>query len=170
MCCDSCAYSDSEACQTSSEEEDSSWPLEVSDLWAVPDPWRRSDAVSGVHHAHVSDAPSVSEDQLCVSVLLREESLKGKTKREMCPSPLCRWQKRVWCWTTSRSSKPVKLDRQVIKTLKHEALWLCVVVCVVRECKSYLIYWVCLRWWFFVLCHLLYLCDSQYDNLPPSGD
>ncbi len=118
MCCDSCAHSDSEACQTSSEEEDSSWPLEVSDLWAVPDPWRRSDAVSGVHHAHVSDAPSVSEDQLCVSVLLREESLKGKTKREMCPSPLCRWQKRVWCWTTSRSSKPVA----GIKTLKHTRL------------------------------------------------
>lgn len=62
---------------------------------------------------------------VCVCVLLREKSLKRKTKREMWPSPLCRWRKRVWCWTMSHSSKPVMVYTH---PQTYEALWLCVVV------------------------------------------
>lgn len=61
---------------------------------------------------------------VCVYVLLREESLKWKTKREMWPSPLFR-RKRVWCWTMSHSSKPVMVYTH---PQTYEALWLCVVV------------------------------------------
>lgn len=107
---------------------------------------------------------------VCVCVLPREESLKWKTKREMWPSPLCRWQKRVWCLLeVSRSSKPVTgyKDPQT-----HEAQWLCVVVA--GLCNA----WMQILFDILCLSEMILLCfvppfkslTSQYDNLPPSGD
>ncbi len=154
MCCDSCAHSDSEACQTSSEEEDSQTPdgdQTLSAVFIMPMCLTRRQCL------RIS----------CVCLCYWERNHLRERPRGKCVRLLCADGRKE----SGVEQRVAQANRwQVIKTLKHEALWLCVVVCVVRECKSYLIYCVCLRWWFFVLCHLLYLCDSQYDNLPPSGD